>query len=110
MAQAPARCLNHPERKAVARCKQCHKPLCPHCAIKKPGGVFCSEECFENMGSFQKRVEQLETRRGSRFTLGSLVKWIVIVGLVGGVLYYVFLVEQVRSVGDFVDLIKGFLP
>ena len=110
MAQAPSRCLNHPERKAVARCKQCHKPLCPHCAMKKPGGVFCSEECFENMGSFQNRVEELDARKKSGISAGTLLKWIVIVGLVGGVLYYVFLVEEVRGVGDFVDMIKGFLP
>jgi hypothetical protein len=78
--------------------------------MKKPGGVFCSEECFENMGSFQKRVEQLDTRKKSGLSFGSLVKWIVIVGLAGGVLYYVFVVEEVRGVGDFVDMIKGFLP
>ena len=73
MAQAPSRCLNHPERTAVARCKQCHKPLCSKCATKRPGGVFCSEECFENMGSFQDRVEKLDERKG-RGSLGPLIK------------------------------------
>lgn len=110
MAQAPSRCINHPERTAVARCKQCHKPLCPHCALKKPGGVFCSEECFQRMGSFQQRVEQLDARKKPGLSIGTLVKWVVIVGVVGWALYYVFLVKQVRGVGDFVHMIKGFLP
>ncbi len=110
MAQAPARCLNHPERKAVARCKQCHKPLCPHCAQKKPGGVFCSDECFEKMGSFQERVDTLDKSRKAGFSLGKYIRPIVIVAVVGGILYFVFVMQEVRSVGDLVDMVKGFLP
>jgi len=110
MAQAPSRCLNHPERTAVARCKQCHKPLCQHCALKKPGGSFCSEECFGKMGSFQERVEVLDSQKKAGLNLGKLVKWVVIVAVGGGILYYVFVAEGVRGVGDLVDMIKGFLP
>lgn len=109
MAQAPSRCLNHPERTAVARCKQCHKPLCSKCAIKRSGGVFCSEECFENMGSFQNRVEDLDARKKGG-ALGPLIKKGVIALVVVGILYYVFVANEVRSVGDLVKMIKGFLP
>ena len=109
MAQSPSRCLNHPERTAVARCKQCHKPLCSRCAIKKPGGVFCSEDCFENMGSFQNRVDDLEARK-SGGGLGALLTKGAVLLVVLGVLYYVFAVEGVRSPGDFISMIKGFMP
>ena len=109
MAQAPSRCLNHPERTAVARCKQCHKPLCSRCAIKKPGGVFCSEDCFENMDSFQNRVEDLEARKGGG-NIGAMIKKGAVLLVAAGILYYVFIVEGVRGPGDFVDMVKGFMP
>lgn len=110
MAQAPSRCLNHPERTAVARCKQCHKPLCQRCVQKMPGGIFCSNECYEKMGSFQERVEQLDNGRRPGFPLGKLVKWVVVLAVAGGVVYYIFVAEGVRSAGDLVNMVKGLIP
>ena len=77
--------------------------------MKKTGGVFCSEDCFEKTGSFQDRVERLEEGKG-RGALGPLIKKGVILLVVVGILYYVFVAEGVRGPGDFVDMIKGFLP
>ncbi len=110
MAQAPSRCLNHPERTAVARCKQCLKPLCQRCVQKKPGGIFCSDECYEKMGSFQERVEALDQRSKRGFPIGKLVKWVVVLAVAGGVFYYIFVAEGVRSVGDLVNMVKGLIP
>ena len=107
MAQAPSRCLNHPERTAVARCKQCHKPLCQRCVKKMPGGIYCSDECYQKMGQFKERVENLDERRKKGFSVGKLVKWGVVLAVVGGILYYVFVAQGARSVGDLVDIVTG---
>jgi hypothetical protein len=61
------------------------------------------------MGSFQNRVEKLEEGK-SRGSLGDLVKKGVILLVVLGILYYVFVAEGVRSPADFVEMIKGFMP
>jgi len=45
-------CINHPDRPAVARCMQCHTPVCKSCAVKTKQGVFCSTECRDNHGAF----------------------------------------------------------
>lgn len=110
MAQAPARCLQHPERNAVARCKTCHKPLCQGCVMKKPGGIFCSDDCFEKMGDFQRRVEKLDERKVSTFSFRSLVKWVIVTAVVLGVVYFVFVKEGVRTVEDLIRMVKGFIP
>jgi hypothetical protein len=110
MAQAPSRCLNHPDRTAVARCKQCHKPLCPRCVQKKAGGVYCSDECYEKMGSFQDRVEVLDEQRKAGLSVGKLVTRLVVLAIIVAVLYYVFIKEGVRGVGDFMNLVKGLIP
>jgi hypothetical protein len=110
MAQAPSRCLNHPERTAVARCKQCHKPLCQKCAMKMPGGVFCSDECYQKMGSFQDRVDMLDKAKKPGLSLGKLLTRLVTVAIIVAIVYFVFIRGGVRSVGDFVDLVKGLAP
>ena len=109
MAQAPSRCLNHPERTAVARCKQCHKPLCQRCVKKMPGGVFCSDECYQKMGGFQERVEILDKSVKPGISIGKLVTRLIVLLVVLAILYYVFIYGGVRSVGDFVDLIKDLV-
>jgi hypothetical protein len=109
MAQAPARCINHVDRTAAARCKQCHKPLCEKCVKKMPGGVFCSDECYQNMAAFQNRVKQLESQKKRGFNLGKWVQRavVLIVGLFA--LYYVFVVQGVRSVDGLIDMLKGLV-
>ncbi len=110
MAQAPSRCINHPERTAVARCKQCHKPLCERCVKKMPGGVYCSDECYQNMAAFQNRVKQLEAQRKRGVNWSGLAVKFFIAVVVAGSLYYVFVVRGVRNVRDLIDMVNGFLP
>lgn len=110
MAQAPSRCLNHPDRTAVARCKQCHKPLCERCVKKMPGGIYCSDECYQKMGAFQERVERLDEQRRRGPRVGKLIGRLVLAAVVIAVLYYVFIIEGVRSVSGLVRLVKGLVP
>ncbi len=110
MAQAAPRCKNHIERTAVAKCKQCRQPICQRCVRKKPGGIYCSEECYEKMGSFQANVEQIDESRKPGFAIGKLVKWVVVLAVAGGVVYYIFVVEGVRSPADLVNKVKGLIP
>lgn len=75
----------------------------------KSGGVYCSEECYQKMGDFQQRVETLDLRRKRGLSFGKLVKQVVILAIVGGILYYVFVVANVRSVDDLLNMVKGFM-
>jgi hypothetical protein len=110
MAQAPSRCINHTERTAVARCKQCHKPLCEKCVKKMPGGVFCSDECFQNMNAFQNRVKQLDQQKKPKLNIGKWIQRAAIFLVVVAALYYVFGVQGVRSIDGLVDMVRGLLP
>jgi len=75
-----------------------------------PGGVFCSQECYDKMGSFQERVEKLSEQPKPGFSLGKLVKWAIIAIVVIGVIYFVFIKGGVRTVGDLTDFVKGLIP
>lgn len=110
MAQAPPRCANHPAATAVARCKQCRKALCQKCVKKLPGGVYCSDECYQKMGALQERVQKADEGKRRSLRVGSLIIKLVIVAIAVGVLYYIFGVEGVRSISDFTELVKGLLP
>jgi hypothetical protein len=112
MAQAPPRCLNHTDRTAVARCKQCHKPICEKCVKKMPGGVYCSDECYQNMLAFQNRVKRLDEAAKPKSAFGRLMGKLftaVAVLIVVAILYYVFVSRGVRSVDGFVNLIRGLV-
>lgn len=109
MAQAPARCINHVDRTAVARCKQCHKPLCEKCVQKMPGGVFCSDECYQNMAAFQNRVRELDQRKKPKANIGKWIQRAVMVVILAAALYYVFVVQGVRGVNDLVNMLRGLV-
>lgn len=55
-------CLNHPAIEAVARCRQCGKPVCGKCVIKAQNGMFCCEECREKYTEFTQRAQKLDER------------------------------------------------
>ncbi|GAB4336803.1 MAG: hypothetical protein Kow0099_09920 [Candidatus Abyssubacteria bacterium] len=110
MAQAPSRCINHPERTAVARCKQCHKPLCEKCVKKMPGGIYCSDECYQNMAAFQERVKKLDAAKKSGLNVGRIITRAIVAIVLIAVLYYVFVVEGVRGIDDFLKLVRGLIP
>ena len=110
MAQAPSRCINHPDRTAVARCKQCHKPLCQRCVQKMPGGIYCSQACYEKMGSFQKRVEEIDKRPKAKLSLGGIIGRAIGPIIVIAILYYLFVNKGVRSVDGLINVVKGLIP
>jgi hypothetical protein len=70
-------CFFHTGRPAVARCKQCGKPLCSECRIIKPEGIFCSEKCYEAYKVFADRAEEIEAKRSKSSGIKSLVKLII---------------------------------
>ncbi len=45
-------CIFHPDRPAVARCFQCHKPLCQECRVIEATRVFCSSKCASRYRTF----------------------------------------------------------
>ena len=112
MAQAPPRCLNHPDRTAVARCKQCHKPICEKCIKKMPGGAYCSDECYQNMLAFQNRVKRLDEASKPRSALAGLIRRLVafsVAVVIVAILYYVFVSKGVRDVNGLLNLIRGLM-
>ena len=47
------KCINHPDRDAVANCKTCGRGLCQECASKRPPLPQCIP-CFRNELDFEK--------------------------------------------------------
>jgi hypothetical protein len=78
--------------------------------MKKPGGIFCSDECYENMENFQNRVQKLDEKAASTFPFGPLVKWVIVTAVVLGVVYFVFVKGGVRTVEDLINMVKGLIP
>ncbi|MCM8762585.1 MAG: hypothetical protein NC905_02845 [Candidatus Omnitrophica bacterium] len=72
-----AECFFHTGRPAVARCKQCGRPLCSECRIIKEDGIFCSLECAERFSVFAKRAEELEAKRNKESGTSGLIKFII---------------------------------
>jgi hypothetical protein len=70
-------CFYHTGRPAVARCKQCGKPLCSECRIIKLEGIFCSEKCYETYKIFAERAEELEAKKSKNSGINSFVKLII---------------------------------
>ena len=42
------KCINHPERDAVAVCISCHSPLCAECRTHVKGKIYC-EKCVNTL-------------------------------------------------------------
>jgi len=51
-------CVNHPKKRAVTRCEVCRKPICSECAEMYEGPLICSEACWNQKASEErKRVD-----------------------------------------------------
>ncbi len=57
-------CINHPGVEAVARCRQCGKPVCGACVVIGPSGKFCSESCRDQHQRFIERARELDLKKG----------------------------------------------
>lgn len=84
-------CKYHPTHKAVARCKQCHEPLCSECRVLLPEGIFCSDACLEEFRELRARIIDQRGRR-AKFSVVALVKHLalaaVLVLFIAAVLYW----------------------
>lgn len=101
-------CLNHPDRRATARCAQCSKPICPECAVERNGDTYCGEACSAARAEYESR-EARRALAGKRTEHFGLREWgwrVVILLLISGILYYVFGVQEVRSAGDFGEMLR----
>jgi hypothetical protein len=65
-------CINHPGIEAIARCKQCGKPVCASCVVRGPTGQFCCEACKERHEKFIARAQELQWTRRPTGTLKKL--------------------------------------
>lgn len=101
-------CLNHPNRPATARCNHCQKPVCAECTVARDTTLFCSEACAKARDHFQSRESQraLEGKKRERFSVGEWAVRGVLVLLAAVILYYVFVVQDVRSIGDFAGMLR----
>jgi hypothetical protein len=70
-------CINHPGVEAVARCKQCGKPVCGACVVTGPTGRFCSEACKEKHEKFVSRAQALQRTSRSAGTLTKLRRLLI---------------------------------
>ncbi len=106
-------CINHPGVEAVARCKQCGKPVCGACVVTGPTGRFCGDPCKEKHEKFIERAQDMQ--RNSKSTGGlqklktllvKLVMFIVAIGALGFAAVYF----DIPVVGDLVRKVLPFLP
>jgi hypothetical protein len=74
-------CINHPGVEAVARCKQCGRPVCGACLVTGPTGRFCSDTCKDKHEKFVSRARALQRTSRSAGTLTkvrrSLIKLVI---------------------------------
>ena len=110
-------CINHPGVEAVARCKQCGKPVCSACLVTGPTGNFCSQACKEKHQEFIKRAQSLQRssrgagnmRKLGRFAI-KLVIFLVVVGAIclAALRYPIPVLSDVVRAG--LGFISGVLP
>jgi len=96
-------CANHPDLEAVARCKGCRKLLCNKCRQRGPDGWYCGDACLKREGSAKRTVEAHDAQAKRGFPIGTWIRNIIIVAVVGGAGYYVFAVIGI-------DKIREMLP
>jgi cation transport ATPase len=71
-------CINHPGIEAVARCKQCGKPVCGACMVSGPTGRFCSDACKEKHERFIRRAQELEKTRPRTGNLAKKLRRLIV--------------------------------
>jgi len=110
-------CINHPGVEAVARCKQCGKPVCSSCVVKGPTGQFCGEQCKDRHEKFIGRAQEMQ--RNSRSTgafqklkiaLIKLVILLVAIILLGFVMVYFNVPVASDIVRKVLQILSPFVP
>lgn len=103
-------CINHSAVEAVARCKQCGKPVCGQCVVKGPTGSFCSESCQQKNEMFTKKARDLEKKGNmgpGAASGGSMIGKIVALLVVLAILAVAAAYLNVPVVGP---LVRQYLP
>ncbi len=101
-------CLNHPERAATARCAQCRRPICSACVRSHDGEIYCSEACADARAHYHRREgeRQRAGRARERFGIGEWALRGILILLAALILYDVLVVQEVRSIGGFIEMLK----
>ena len=105
-------CINHPGVEAVARCKQCGKPVCGMCVKKGPTGNFCSDGCRDQYATFIERAADFDARgRKSGWVRKLRTVFVKLILLVLGLAVLVFLGAQfdVPVLSAISDKVMGML-
>jgi len=110
-------CINHPGVEAVARCKQCGKPVCSSCVVKGPTGLFCGEPCKDRHEKFISRAQELHrTSRSTgtfqklKIALMKLVILLVAIILLGFVMVYFNVPVASDIVRKVLQILSPFVP
>ena len=106
-------CINHPNKDATSRCKQCGSPTCHKCTVTGPTGKFCSENCRATHEAFIRSAQTKGSKAPSTFFLqirkiiGSLLAVAAVLfaaGVVGTVFYIPVLSELTLWVRDAIGI------
>ena len=87
MAPEAQNCAYHPRRKAIARCKQCSKLVCEHCAVPKQNGSICrscltGEAVGEASSPGRRQRREAIYRRITRRRLVERAVWTILFALI----------------------------
>ncbi len=105
----------------IGRCKQCGAPVTEFNKVMGPTGMFCSDECKQRHEHFVKRAAATDESRSSakfgvKALIVSLIKKVVVLGIVvvilAGLILYLnvpVVSDIVRSVGIF-NWMVGWFP
>ena len=78
-----ADCFNHTGRPATDRCRQCGRPLCGECGVRRENGVFCGEKCAGDFTAFARKTEECAGKGSGRRPVGCRVlRLLVLLALV----------------------------
>jgi len=97
-------CMEHPDRPAVARCANCHRPVCSECVVTTADGKFCSHTCAQKAADFRKRARKIKAPGTSG--IGKIVKavvWVVIVIVILGVVNKFIMRGRMPILGGFLN-------
>ena len=105
-----AKCLNHPLKDAITRCKRCNKPLCVDCTMRTEIGVFCSEECYHATGEFMRRVPSSPPKKKQSLFEKLRIKKLFILAVMLVILYFVLAYVTGQSdVGGIIGVVRGWI-
>ncbi len=97
-----AKCFNHPEELAVAKCTDCGKPICRECLVYREGSVYCSEECAIRRKTLGDSLHsKLERSRQGPGVLIRMIQMLIASALILGLLHWLGVINLKEYLGDF---------